>query len=80
VTSWERTFAKARCKDHRSADGAVLMLTVAKYEDPNGKKIEDNAVTPNVSSPRLRMMASRCPFKRRRPLNQALSLLKAKNG
>ena len=32
------------------------MLTVAKYEDPNGKKIEDEAVTPNVvvASPRGR--------------------------
>ena len=29
-------------------DGAALMLTVAKYEDPDGKKIQDDAVTPNV--------------------------------
>ncbi len=37
-------------------DGAALMLTVAKYEDPDGKKIQDDAVTPNVvvASPRRR--------------------------
>jgi carboxyl-terminal processing protease len=29
-------------------DGGALMLTVAKYEGPGGKKIEDEAVTPTV--------------------------------
>ncbi len=62
-------------------DGAGLMLTVAKYEDPNGKKIQDEAVTPNVvvASPAddgEPMPASNGDA----PLNQALSLLKAKNG
>jgi len=62
-------------------DGAGLMLTVAKYEDPDGKKIQDEAVTPNVvvASPEddgEPMPASNGDA----PLNQALSLLKAKNG
>jgi carboxyl-terminal processing protease len=62
-------------------DGAGLMLTVAKYEDPNGKKIQEVAVTPNV------VVASpeddgepMPPSNGDQPLNQALSLLKAKNG
>ena len=62
-------------------DGAGLMLTVAKYEDPDGKKIQDVAVTPNV------VVASpeddgepMPPSNGDAPLNQALSLLKAKNG
>lgn len=29
-------------------DGAALLLTVAKYETPDGTKIEDKAITPNV--------------------------------
>jgi len=29
-------------------DGAALILSVAKYESPSGKKIQDVAVTPNV--------------------------------
>ncbi len=62
-------------------DGAGLMLTVAKYEDPDGKKIQEVAVTPNV------VVASpeddgepMPPSNGDAPLNQALSLLKAKNG
>jgi carboxyl-terminal processing protease len=30
-------------------DGAALLLSVAKYESPSGKKIQDDAVTPNVT-------------------------------
>jgi carboxyl-terminal processing protease len=30
-------------------DGAALMLTVAKYEGPDGNKIQDNAVAPTVA-------------------------------
>lgn len=30
-------------------DGAALLLTVAKYEAPDGKPIQDNAVTPNIT-------------------------------
>jgi carboxyl-terminal processing protease len=29
-------------------DGSALILTVAKYYSPNGKAIQDNAVTPNI--------------------------------
>jgi carboxyl-terminal processing protease len=29
-------------------DGSALILSVAKYESPSGKKIQDEAVTPNV--------------------------------
>ncbi len=29
-------------------DGAALILSVAKYSTPLGKKIQDEAVTPNV--------------------------------
>lgn len=62
-------------------DGAALMLTVAKYEEPDGKKIQDDAVTPNVvvASPEddgEPMPQSNVDDQ----LNQALSLLKAKNG
>jgi carboxyl-terminal processing protease len=29
-------------------DGAALILSVAKYASPLGKKIQDEAVTPNI--------------------------------
>jgi carboxyl-terminal processing protease len=29
-------------------DGAALILSVAKYESPSGKKIQDEGVTPGV--------------------------------
>ena len=29
-------------------NGAALILTVAKYESPSGKKLQDEGVTPNV--------------------------------
>ena len=29
-------------------DGAALILSIAKYETPNGNKIQDQAVTPNI--------------------------------
>ena len=61
-------------------DGAALMLTVAKYEEPDGKKIQDDAVTPNVvvASPEddgEPMPPSNVDDQ----LNQALALLKSKN-
>jgi len=76
----ERTFGEgALIKTIDLPDGGALMLTIAKYEDPAGKKIEDEAVTPNV------VVAG--PEDNNEPmppsngddqLNQALSLLKAK--
>ncbi len=78
----ERTFGEGTVqKTLDLPDGAALMLTVAKYEDPDGKKIQDEAVTPNV------VVASpeddgepMPPQSGDEPLNQALALLKAKNG
>ena len=78
----ERTFGEGTVqKTIDLPDGAGLMLTVAKYEDPNGKKIEDDAVTPNVvvASPQDDGEPMP-PANGDVPLNQALSLLKAKNG
>jgi carboxyl-terminal processing protease len=46
----ERTFGEGSVqKTIELPDGAALLLTVAKYESPDGKKIEDDAVTPNVA-------------------------------
>jgi carboxyl-terminal processing protease len=45
----ERTFGEgAQQKTFELPDGAALILTVAKYESPSGKKIQDDAVTPGV--------------------------------
>ncbi|MGD0830051.1 MAG: S41 family peptidase [Terracidiphilus sp.] len=45
----ERTFGEGSVqKTIDLPDGAALLLTVAKYEGPDGKKIQDEAVTPNV--------------------------------
>src|SRR5208283_4232268 len=45
----ERTFGEGSVQRTIDLpDGAALLLTVAKYEDPNGKKIQDEAVTPTV--------------------------------
>lgn len=45
----ERTFGEgAQEKTFTLPDGSALLLTVAKYESPSGKKIEDVAVTPSV--------------------------------
>ena len=46
----ERTFGEGSVqKTIELPDGAALLLTVAKYEGPDGKKIQDEAVTPNVA-------------------------------
>jgi len=43
----ERTFGEgAQQKTFELADGAALILSVAKYESPLGKKFQDEAVTP----------------------------------
>jgi carboxyl-terminal processing protease len=45
----ERTFGEgAQQKTFELPDGAALILTVAKYESPSGKKLQDDAVTPGV--------------------------------
>jgi carboxyl-terminal processing protease len=55
------------------------MLTIAKYEAPNGKKIEDEAVTPTlvVAGPEDNEEPMP-PSNGDDQLNQALSLLKSK--
>jgi len=45
----ERTFGEGSVqKTIDLPDGAALLLTVAKYQTPAGKKIQDDAVMPNV--------------------------------
>jgi carboxyl-terminal processing protease len=68
--------------------GAAVILSVAKYSTPGGKKIQDEAVTPNVVVvPSLdEQIAAESEDKPTGPpaaddqLNKALALLKAKNG
>ena len=77
----ERTFGEGAVqKTIDLPGGAALILTIAKYEDPAGKKIEDEAVTPNevVSSPQ----DSDEPVPSNsgdEQLNRALKLLKAQS-
>jgi carboxyl-terminal processing protease len=76
----ERTFGEGSVqKTIDLPDGGALMLTIAKYEDPGGKKIEDEAVTPTqvVSGPEDNDEPIP-PSNGDDQLNQALSLLKAK--
>jgi carboxyl-terminal processing protease len=76
----ERTFGEGSVqKTIDLPDGGALMLTIAKYEDPGGKKIEDQAVTPTlvVSGPEDNDEPMP-PSNGDDQLNQALSLLKAK--
>ena len=45
----ERTFGEGSVqKTIEMPDGSALLLTVAKYEGPDGKKIQDEAVAPTV--------------------------------
>src|SRR5208337_1685817 len=78
----ERTFGEGAVqKTIDLPDGSALMLTVAKYQDPAGKKIEDDAVTPNqvVASPQDDDEPAPANNGDEQ-LNKALELLKAKNG
>ena len=82
----ERTFGEGSVqKTIELPDGGALLLTVAKFQGPDGKKIQDEAVAPTVvvgqttddddvdaDNPQ--------PNKGDEPLNKALELLKAKNG
>jgi len=62
-------------------DGAALLLTVAKYESPSGKKIQDEAVTPTVAAGPAEdeEVEGVQPPKTDEPLTKALELLKAKS-
>jgi carboxyl-terminal processing protease len=78
----ERTFGEGSVqKTIELPDGAALLLTVAKYESPDGKKIEDDAVTPSVAveEPIQDDDQGAAPAKGDEPLNKALGLLKAKS-
>jgi carboxyl-terminal processing protease len=78
----ERTFGEGSVqKTIDLPDGAALMLTIAKYEGPDGKKIQDEAVTPNVQVGQAvdeEQDQESAPVKGDEPLNKALQLLKAK--
>jgi carboxyl-terminal processing protease len=81
----ERTFGEGSVqKTIELPDGAALLLTVAKFEGPDGKKIQDEAVAPTV------MVGEQAqdddvdddnpqPGKGDEPLNKALELLKSKS-
>jgi carboxyl-terminal processing protease len=79
----ERTFGEGSVqKTIDLPDGAALMLTVAKYEAPDGKKIQDEAVIPTVLVGQVAEDdlgdETTPPAKEDLPLNKALELLKAK--
>jgi len=77
----ERTFGEGAVqKTIELPDGAALLLTVAKYETPSGKKIEDEAVTPNVVAGDTVADDGEegTPAKDDEALTKALDLLKAK--
>ncbi len=45
----EKTFGEgAQQKTFELPDGAALILSIAKYESPSGKKLQDDGVTPTV--------------------------------
>ena len=77
----ERTFGEGSVqKTIELPDGAALLLTVAKYQGPDGKKIQDEAVTPTVAvgHPVEDEDDEAAPTKGDEPLDKALQLLKAK--
>jgi len=83
----ERTFGEGSVqKTIDLPDGAALLLTVAKFEGPDGKKIQDDAVTPSVVIGQQQSLdeddeeAPAPAPKGDEPLNKAVNLLKAKNG
>ena len=78
----ERSFGEGSVqKTIELPDGAALLLTVAKFESPSGKKIQDEAVIPTVTAgPAVEEEEEAAPpAKNDEPLNKALELLKAKN-
>lgn len=84
----DRTFGDGAVqKTIELPDGSALILSVAKYSTPSGKKIQDDAVTPNIQvSPSIdEQLAEQEPETKPGPppaddqLNKALEVLKAKN-
>jgi carboxyl-terminal processing protease len=77
----ERTFGEGSVqKTFDLPDGSALFLTVAKYQGPDGKKIQDDAVTPNVAvaSPQDEIDEGITPQNGDEMLDKALGLLKTK--
>jgi len=78
----ERTFGEGSVqKTIELPDGAALLLTVAKYQTPGGKKIQDEAVIPTVvvgTTPDEEDEEAQQP-KGDAPLTKAIELLKAKS-
>ena len=81
----ERTFGEGSVqKTIELPDGAALLLTVAKFEGPDGKKIQDEAVAPTVVVGQPAQEddlddENPQPGKGDEPLNKALELLKTKS-
>ena len=81
----ERTFGEGSVqKTIELPDGAALLLTVAKFEGPDGKKIQDEAVAPTVVVGQQAQEddlddENPQPGKGDEPLNKALELLKTKS-
>jgi carboxyl-terminal processing protease len=77
----ERTFGEGSVqKTIELPDGSALLLTVAKYQTPDGKKIQDEAVTPSVlvgATLNEEEEEEAPPAKGDEPLARALELLKA---
>jgi len=79
----ERTFGEGSVqKTIDLPDGGALLLTIAKYQGPDGKKIQDEAVVPSVvvgpAQDDDQDQDDKTPNKGDEPLNKALQLLKAK--
>lgn len=80
----ERTFGEGSVqKTIEMPDGSALLLTVAKYQGPDGKKIQDEAVAPTVlvgqNSDDEVDADNPQPKQTDDMLNKALAILKAKN-
>jgi carboxyl-terminal processing protease len=79
----DRTFGEGSVqKTMELPDGAAVILSVAKYVSPSGKKIQDDAVTPNVvvaSSQDLDDSSVPVKTKTDDQLNKALDILKQKS-
>ena len=80
----ERTFGEGSVqKTIELPDGAALLLTVAKYQSPAGKKIQDTPSPPTGrGAPAVDEEPGRCapPAKGDEALDKALSVLKIKKG
>jgi carboxyl-terminal processing protease len=82
----ERTFGEGSVqKTIELPDGSAILLTVAKFQGPDGKKIQDEAVAPTVvvgqnnADDDADADDNPPPNKGDEPLNKALELLKSKN-